>query len=123
MKAVLYEWMKTIAGFYLLLTVFLHLLPDSVYEKYIRFFMGMLLMVLLSSPFFELLGKGDHFLTDFSVGMQKEDRQLAERAEEFLEQYIQDLMENMAGQMEKRVETQGEEQIENQIENQIEERP
>lgn len=52
----IYTWVKNLVCFYLLLTVVLHLLPQKSYRKYIRFFAGMLLIILVVSPVLSLLG-------------------------------------------------------------------
>lgn len=52
----IYNWVKNLVCFYLLLTVVLHLLPQKSYRKYVRFFSGMLLTILVVSPVLSLLG-------------------------------------------------------------------
>ena len=47
MKENLYAWIKNLAVFYLLFTMVLHLVPAGKYEKYVRFFMGLLLILIL----------------------------------------------------------------------------
>ena len=44
MKEEIYQWMKNLAVFYILFTAFLHLVPDKKYERYVRLFMGFLLI-------------------------------------------------------------------------------
>ena len=44
MKESFYQWVKTLAVFYILFSAVLHLIPDSKYERYIRSFMGLLLI-------------------------------------------------------------------------------
>ncbi|MCI9525635.1 MAG: stage III sporulation protein AF [Lachnospiraceae bacterium] len=51
-----FTWVKNLVCFYLLLTVVLHLLPRQSYRKYVRFFSGMLLTILVVSPVLSLLG-------------------------------------------------------------------
>ena len=55
----IYEWMKNLAVFYIFLTVVTHLVPDGRYEEYIRFFIGLLLILLLLSPLLELMNLKD----------------------------------------------------------------
>ena len=50
-----YEWMKNLAVFYIFLTVVTHLVPDGRYEEYIRFFMGLLLILLMMAPLLEVM--------------------------------------------------------------------
>ncbi|MCI8484987.1 MAG: stage III sporulation protein AF [Lachnospiraceae bacterium] len=59
---IIYVWVKNIVCFYILLTVVLHLLPKEGYQKYVRFFSGMLLMILIITPVLSLLGKEDVLL-------------------------------------------------------------
>ena len=46
MKEELYLWIRNLAVFYIFFTAVLNLIPDQKYEKYVRFFMGLLLMIM-----------------------------------------------------------------------------
>ncbi|MDO4337505.1 MAG: stage III sporulation protein AF [Eubacteriales bacterium] len=72
MREEIYQWMKNLAVFYILFTAALHLAPDSKYEKYIRFFMGLLLIVMLCTPVFSLLGKGGELMESFRGNYEEE---------------------------------------------------
>lgn len=61
MRNFIYEWMKNLAFFYIILNTFLHLIPEKNYEKYIRFFMGIVLIIMLCTPIFSFLGSGEKF--------------------------------------------------------------
>ena len=52
----LYEWMKNIAFYMVLITAVIHILPNSDYKKYIRFFTGMVLVVMLATPLLKIFG-------------------------------------------------------------------
>ena len=52
----IHAWVKNLVCFYILLTVVLHLLPKDNYQKYVRFFSGMLLTILVMSPVLSLMG-------------------------------------------------------------------
>ncbi|MCI6005871.1 MAG: stage III sporulation protein AF [Blautia sp.] len=67
MKAELYQWMKNLAVFYILFTAFLHLVPDKKYERYVRLFMGFLLILMMCTPVFALLGKGKELVAKFDL--------------------------------------------------------
>ena len=43
MKESFYQWVKTLAVFYILFSAVLHLITDPKYERNIRSFMGLLL--------------------------------------------------------------------------------
>lgn len=68
----LYAWMKNLALFYLLFSVFQHLLPDRSYERYVRFFMGLILIFLFCIPLLTLLGNGQAFLNSFNAFWEEE---------------------------------------------------
>lgn len=52
----LYEWAQNLAFYMVLVTVVLHAVPDSGYRKYIRFFTGMVLILMIVSPIFRIFG-------------------------------------------------------------------
>lgn len=72
MKEELYGWIKNLAVFYILFTAVLHLVPDGKYEKYVRLFMGLLLILLMGSPVFVLMGKGENLAEGFYHNFQTE---------------------------------------------------
>lgn len=72
MKEEIYQWMKNLAVFYILFTAVLHLVPNSKYEKYVRFFMGLLLIFMLCTPVFTLLGKGEELMESFQQNYEAE---------------------------------------------------
>lgn len=52
----LYAWIKNIAYYMILITAFLHIVPNETYRKYIKFFTGMTLVLLMLSPLIQLFG-------------------------------------------------------------------
>ena len=46
----IYGWMKGLAFFFIFMTAVLNCLPDQKYRKYVRFFLGMLLLILMTRP-------------------------------------------------------------------------
>lgn len=48
------ELVRYVAVFYLLEQMVLNLLPGKMYEKYVRFYLGLLLVLLLLQPVFRL---------------------------------------------------------------------
>ena len=50
----IYGWMKGLAFFFIFMTAVLNCLPDQKYRKYVRFFLGMLLLILMTGPLLEL---------------------------------------------------------------------
>lgn len=78
MKAELYSWMKNLAVYYIFLTAVMNFIPDEKYARYVRYFTGMLLILLLLSPILALFGIDGSFLSHF--------REQSRQAEEYLEQ-------------------------------------
>lgn len=72
MKDSLYQWVKTLAIFYILFSMVIHLIPEQKYERYIKSFMGMFLIYILCTPVFSLLGKGEEMISGFSLNYQEE---------------------------------------------------
>lgn len=44
------EWLKCMVGYYLLVSVTMHILPGKKYEHYVRIFTGLLLIMFLLRP-------------------------------------------------------------------------
>lgn len=72
MKEELYQWIKNLAVFYILLSSILHLVPNGKYEKYVRFFMGLLLIFMMSTPIFALFGKRADLAESFRINFDRE---------------------------------------------------
>ena len=47
MKEFLYGWIRDVAFYTLLMNVVLHVLPEESQRKYLRFFMGIVLMIVV----------------------------------------------------------------------------
>ena len=54
MFAYLYEWIRNVAFYLVLVTALLHVLPRSGYQKYIRFCTGLVLILLVLAPVLKL---------------------------------------------------------------------
>lgn len=52
----IYEWIRSMACYLILMTMILNLLPDKKYEKYLRLFTGMVFLMLVFSPFADMTG-------------------------------------------------------------------
>ena len=110
MKENLYAWIKNLAVFYLLFTMVLHLVPAGKYEKYVRFFLGLLLILILLIPVFTLFGKAEELGESFQILYdKKEEERKVQEGENLqkmfiwksLEQQLEEEIAGMAVQMEK----------------------
>lgn len=57
----LYEWLENLAGYTILTVMVTQILPNDDYRKYIRFFCGMILIVMLVTPLFQVFGIKDDY--------------------------------------------------------------
>lgn len=87
MKSEIYQWMKNLTLFYVLFQAALQLVPDKKYEKYVRFYMGLLLILLMLSPVFLLFGKNEELWADFGGFYQNEELKRLQQEAENLENY------------------------------------
>ena len=51
------EWIENLSMYLVIITVLFQVLPSNSYEKYVRFFAGLILILLLSGPLLKLFGK------------------------------------------------------------------
>lgn len=101
----MFEWIRSIAAFLILCGLFLQLLPDGSYRKYLRFFSGLVLMILVCRPLLrlrdleELLdSRVEMFSLEQSRTELKEEISLAEGAyqEQLSEEYSALIREQVA---------------------------
>lgn len=67
--SIIYEWVKNIVYFYIFITVINHVLPHKKYEKFIRLFSGLILILLVISPITKGLRLEDqlaHYFEEYS---------------------------------------------------------
>ena len=50
------EWMENIAFYLVILVAIMQMIPQSSYQKYIRFFAGMILILMLAGPILRIFG-------------------------------------------------------------------
>lgn len=69
---VIFDWVKPIIYFSIFLTVLLQFLPNEKYKKYIHFFAGLLMIVLVMRPVLNLFGEEDFSKKVFSESFYQE---------------------------------------------------
>lgn len=89
MKELLFGWIQDVAFYTLLMVVVLHVLPQKNQRKYLQFFMGIVLMILIISPFLTALGLEQQL--DETYARQTYDKELQEflRKQEAMEEEYQ----------------------------------
>lgn len=56
-----YEWLKNLTTYTILVAIVMQLIPNEEYRKYVRFFCGMVLIVMLVTPLLQLGGIKEAF--------------------------------------------------------------
>ncbi len=52
----IYEWIQNITFYLVLVTAVLHVVPNQSYRKYIRFFTGLVLILMIMGPILKVFG-------------------------------------------------------------------
>ena len=57
----IYSWIQNISVYLIVTAAVMHAIPGKEYEKYVRFFSGLVLILLLFTPLLKLTGKETDF--------------------------------------------------------------
>ena len=96
MKEFIFGWIQDIAFYTLLMEVVLHVLPEQGQKKYLQFFMGIVLIILVVSPMLSAAGLDRQL--DETYARQTYDQELQEfqrRQQEIEEDYERRLLERV----------------------------
>lgn len=93
----LYQWMQDIAFYLVLVTMALQVVPGTGYRKYVRFFTGLVLVMMILGPLFKLFG------TEYDLDSISDDFRYEEELKEFEEK-----AEDMEAEWEQEAGLQGE---------------
>ena len=108
----LYAWIRSVAYFMVFSAVLSHVIPGRSYRKYIRFFTGLLLVILLLTPVMKLLGMGQEFLAIYQGTAYEEELRQIEEAGAYLEDIgSSDGLPEEAGAGEEEAEERGDNRI------------
>ena len=80
----IYEWIGNIAFYMIMVTAVLHLLPNSDYQKYIRFFTGLVLVIFLATPILKIFGMEKDLANLYDSRAYQEQMKKIEESSEFL---------------------------------------
>ncbi len=81
----LYQWVENITFYLILITVAMQLLPNQSYKKYIRFFMGLVLIIMLANPILKIFGLKEAFQTFYQEAEYEQKLEEIEEATKYLE--------------------------------------
>ena len=89
-----YEWVRNMAGYLILMTMIVNLLPNRTYEKYLRLFAGIVFMLLVLSPFSDLSGVNGQMEEAFArLTFQNDAKMLRREIERVDERQMKQLIE------------------------------
>ena len=80
------RWIQDISVYLIVMAAVMHAIPGKDYGKYIRFFSGLVLILMLSTPLLKLAGMEDTFRTLYRGKEYEMERREIERTEEIYEQ-------------------------------------
>ena len=70
----LYEWTRNLAFYMIIITVILQIIPGDTYKKYVRFFVGLVLILLLTQPIIKLFGMQKDFKIFYSEAKRQQEK-------------------------------------------------
>ena len=79
----IYEWMENIAFYMVIVVAAMQMVPGDGYKKYIRFFAGMILILMLTGPILKLFG-----MSEFPNDEYKKELEEIENATKYMEEII-----------------------------------
>ena len=100
----IYDWIKNLVFYLILMTMLMQIIPDSDYKKYIRFFTGLVLILLLARPVFGIFHLEEEFDRIYhsieyhqNVREMERAREVFESAEEGYLEWEQDMASEASG--------------------------
>lgn len=81
----IYDWIENIAFYLVVLVAVMQMIPQNSYQKYIRFFAGMILILMLAGPIIKMFG-----MTDFQSIKYQSTLQEIEDATGYMERIIRE---------------------------------
>ncbi|MEE1085993.1 MAG: stage III sporulation protein AF [Schaedlerella sp.] len=79
----LYEWIKNLAFYMILISIVFKVLPGNQYGKYIQFFSGIVLILLVFMPVIRLAGKEEKITELYQNNEYEQQKKEIERMEKY----------------------------------------
>lgn len=80
----LYEWIQNLAFYLVIITAVLQILPGKNYKKYIQFFSGMVMILLMLTPVLKLTGTENTFYDLYHNKEYEMEKEEIERQEDYM---------------------------------------
>lgn len=81
----IYQWLENLAFYMILVTAVLQVLPNNSYQKYIRFFAGLILVIILMGPILRIAGMEEKLGDIYKSTEYRQQTREIEEASSFLE--------------------------------------
>lgn len=81
----IYQWIRNLAFYLVLATAVLQVIPGSDYKKYIRFFTGLVLVIMMMTPVLKLFGMEDSLKDYYNYAEYRWKIEEMENAAKYLE--------------------------------------
>lgn len=94
MTETFYSWLQSAACYFIVVSAVLNFLPDNSYKKYIQYYMGLLLILVILSPVLKFTGiqeNIDAYMEDFQA-LDSSREEWRQRAQEWEKQWQQKIM-------------------------------
>ncbi|MCU6748163.1 MULTISPECIES: stage III sporulation protein AF [Lachnospiraceae] len=101
----LYDWIMDITSYLIVVSAVLQVIPGKEYKKYIQFFSGLVLILLLCTPILKLSGMQDTFTAIYSSREYEMEKQEIERRAQYFEDL--DILKFVPEQYKERMEESG----------------
>ena len=79
----IYQWIENVAFYMVLVVAVIQMIPGESYKKYIRFFVGMILILMLATPLLKLFG-----MSEFQNAEYQKEFEEIENAAKYMEEII-----------------------------------
>ena len=74
----IYEWMENIAFYLVILVAVMQMIPQNSYKKYIRFFAGIILILMLAGPILKLFGMTEYQNNEYQNAIKEIEKLIGE---------------------------------------------
>ncbi len=85
MVAYFYEWLQNIVFYLIVISAVMQMIPNDSYKKYIRFFTGLILIVMLANPIMKVIGMQKTFSELYQNAVYQQKIREIKEATQYLE--------------------------------------
>lgn len=87
----IYQWIENIAFYLVIFTGVMQMVPNNNYRKYIQFFSGLVLVILLMNPLLKLFGMEQKIKEIYDNSLYEQKIEEIEEATKYLEDLLDEV--------------------------------